>query len=163
MESKIVIALISLDLFKYETSFWDHQHWIEWAMTRDNVSQNAVSEYQIVKEGFRKFCEENWSRALAEDGTGIFDFDKKIITNRLHKQIAGFLPNFESPELIDIWRDIQMNLLRRISYLTFSRANFHLVNMISTETQKFIQEWNSKNDNYPPFNNFLNQANGEFN
>ena len=22
---------------------------------------------------------------------------------------------------------------------------------------------NSKNDNYPPFNNFLNQANGEFN
>jgi hypothetical protein len=166
MESKIVIALISLDLFKYEISFWDHQHWIEWAMTRDNVSQNAVGEYQIVKEGFRKFCDQTWSRAFAEDGdgqTGFFDFDKKLITNSFHKQISGFLPNFESPELIEIWRNIQMNLLRRISYLTFSRANFHLVNMISTETQKFIQEWNSKNDKHLPFNNFLNQATVESN
>ncbi len=76
MESKIVIALISLDLFKYEISFWDYQNWIEWAMTRDNVSQNAVIEYQIVKEDFREFCEQHWSRVLAEDGTGVFDFKK---------------------------------------------------------------------------------------
>lgn len=161
LESKVVIALISLNLFQYEINFWSHHKWLEWTMSKKNVNSAALSEYQNVKEEFRKYCEQASSRILTEgsdEQTGIFNFDKQLITRHLYKQISHFKPNFETPELKEIWLDIQTNLLRRISYQIFSRANFHLVNMISNETLKFIQQWNDLNSNFKSLNRFLSTS-----
>lgn len=150
LESKVVIALISLNLFQYETSFWKFRPWLEYSMAKFKSSSEVLNDYQNVHEEFRRYCEQAWNRALAEKGDDQsnfdFDFDKGPITRGFHIQLSNFKPNFVRPELNEIWRNIQYNLLQRISNLIFSRANFHLVCIISNETKEFVQQ---HNDRYP--------------